>query len=97
MKTLDKVLIAVVSFLAAFIVATVVIYTVNGWQYDTLIPCVVGSGLLETVNTMLITVSKIKRGKNVTDNIGCGSISSDMCDLGDDMAHPSGSSMEEDF
>lgn len=63
MKTLDKVLIIVGVFLAAFIIATVVIYTLNGWQYDTLIPCVVGSGLLETVNTMIITVNKIKKGK----------------------------------
>jgi len=60
MKTLDKVLIIVGIFLAAFIIATVVIYTYNGWQYDVLIPCVVGSGLLETVNTMIITVNKIK-------------------------------------
>lgn len=60
MKTLDKVLIIVGIFLAAFIIATVVIYTYNKWQYDVLIPCVVGSGLLETVNTMIITVNKIK-------------------------------------
>lgn len=60
MKTLDKVLIIVGIFLAAFIIATVVIYTYNGWQYDVLIPCVVGSGLLETVNTMIITVNKIR-------------------------------------
>lgn len=59
-KTLDVVLIIVGVFLAAFIIATVVIYTVNGWQYDTLIPCVVGGGLLETVNTMIITVNKIR-------------------------------------
>lgn len=64
MKTLDKVLIIVGSFLAAFIIATVIIYTVKGWQYDVLIPCVVGSGILETVNTMIITVNKIKRGKD---------------------------------
>jgi hypothetical protein len=60
MKTLDKVLIIVGIFLAAFIIATVVIYTYNGWQYDVLIPCVVCSGLLETVNTMIITVNKIR-------------------------------------
>lgn len=66
MKTLDKVLIIVGIFLAAFIIATVIIYTYNGWQYDVLIPCVVGSGLLETVNTMIITVNKI-RHKNIDD------------------------------
>lgn len=70
MRTLDKVLIIVGSFVAAFVVATVIIYTVNGWQYDVLIPCVVGSGILETVNTMIITVNKIRRGANVADDIG---------------------------
>lgn len=70
MKTLDKVLIIVGGFIAAFIIATVVIYSVNGWQYDTLIPCVVGGGILETVNTMIITVNKIKRGNDVVANNG---------------------------
>ena len=82
-KTLDKVLIIVGSFLAAFIIATVIIYTVNGWQYDTLIPCVVGSGILETVNTMIITVSKIRGGKNVTDDIGDSIDCADNDDCGD--------------
>ena len=68
MRTLDKVLIIVGGFLAAFIIATVVIYTVNGWQYDTLIPCVVGSGLVETVNTMIITVHKIKHKTGENEN-----------------------------
>ena len=82
MKTLDKVLIIVGGFLAAFIIATVVIYTVNGWPYDVLIPCVVGSGILETVNTMIITVSKIRRGQDETmgnlDNLGAGGLGSDL-------------------
>lgn len=65
MKTLDKVLIIVGSFIGAFIIATVIIYTVKDWQYDTLIPCVVGGGVLEAINTMIITISKIKRqGQN---------------------------------
>lgn len=88
-KTLDKVLLAVGLFLAAFIIATVIIYTVNGWPYDVLIPCVVGSGVLETVNTMLITVSKIKRGigdENANNDISSCNISSDLCDLGDSVS-----------
>ena len=85
MKTLDRVLIIVGSFIGAFIVATVVIYTVNGWQYDTLIPCVVGSGLLEAVNTMIITVSKIKRGKDVGDDLGSGGLSIDDPIMGDNL------------
>ena len=63
MKTLDKILLIVGIFIALFIITTVIIYTYKDWQYDTLIPCVVGSGILETVNTMLITVHKIKHGK----------------------------------
>ncbi len=63
MKTLDKVLIIIGIFLAAFIIATVIIYTYNGWPYDTLIPCVVGGSVLEAINTMIITVNKIKKGK----------------------------------
>ena len=69
MKTLDKVLIIVGLFIALFIISTVVIYTWKDWQYDVLIPCVVGSGILETINTMIITVNKIKNPKNITMNI----------------------------
>lgn len=65
MKTLDRVLIIVGGFIAAFIIATVVIYTIKDWQYDTLIPCVVGGGVLEAINTMIITVSKIRGQKDV--------------------------------
>lgn len=64
MKTLDKVLIIVGIFIALFIISTVIIYTVKDWQYDILIPCVVGSGILETVNTMIITVNKIRNQSN---------------------------------
>lgn len=67
---LDKVLIAVGSFIAVFIIATVIIYTVNGWQYDVLIPCVVGGGVLESVNTAIITVNKIKKGIKQSDEEG---------------------------
>jgi len=63
MKTLDKVLIIVGGFLAAFIIATMIIYTYNEWPYDTLIPCVVGGTVIEAINTMIITVSKVKKGK----------------------------------
>ena len=62
-KTLDKVNIIIGVYVAVFILATVIIYTIKGWPYDVLIPCVVGGGVFEAVNTMLITVSKIKKGK----------------------------------
>ena len=69
MKTLDKILIIVGIFIALFIISTVVIYTVKGWQYDVLIPCVVGGGILETINTMIITVNKIKKSNNNINNL----------------------------
>lgn len=97
MKTLDKILIIVGAFIAAFIIATVVIYTVKDWPYDTLIPCVVGGGVLEAVNTMIITVNKIRGGKDAVDDTGDNCIHIDESDLGDDMAYPAGECMEEDF
>lgn len=76
LKTLDKILIIVGIFIALFITSTVIIYTYKGWQYDVLIPCVVGSGILETINTMIITVNKIRNPQNiivdVNDNSGVG-------------------------
>lgn len=76
LKTLDKILIIVGIFIALFITSTVIIYTYKGWQYDVLIPCVVGSGILETINTMIITVNKIKNPQNIivdtNDNGGVG-------------------------
>ena len=36
LNTLDKALIILASFLFVFVVATVVIYTIKDWQYDTL-------------------------------------------------------------
>lgn len=85
MKTLDKVLIIVGSFIAAFIIATVIIYTVKDWQYDTLIPCVVGGGVLEAINTMIITVHKIKRGNDADTDIGDSGIDNCDCDMGADL------------
>lgn len=64
LKTLDKILIIVGIFIALFITSTVIIYTYKGWQYDVLIPCVVGGGILESINTMMITVNKIKKSNN---------------------------------
>ena len=49
LNKLDKVLIALASFLFVFVVSTVVIYTINGWQYDTLITCVLGTGGIEAI------------------------------------------------
>jgi len=60
LNTLDKVLIGLASFLFVFIVVTVVIYTLNGWQYDTLITCVLGGSGLEVIASATIQIAKYK-------------------------------------
>ena len=67
LNTLDKVLIGLASFLLAFIIATMIIYTVNGWQFDTLITMVLSGGGLEVLATAIIQVAKYKH-KGGTDD-----------------------------
>lgn len=64
-NTLDKVLIILASFLFVFIVSTVVIYTVKGWQYDTLITMVLSGSGVEALATAIIQVAKYRhKGEN---------------------------------
>jgi len=67
LNTLDKVLIILASFLFLFITATVVIYTIKDWQYDTLITCVMSGGGAEVLATAIIQVAKYKH-KGGTDD-----------------------------
>lgn len=60
LNKLDKVLIFLALFLFAFILATIIIYTVNGWQFDTLITCVLGAGGIESIAGAFIQVAKYK-------------------------------------
>ena len=64
LNKLDKVLIALASFLFVFVVSTVVIYTINGWQYDTLITCVLGTGGIEAIAGAFIQIAKYKHKTN---------------------------------
>lgn len=64
LNKLDKVLIALASFLFVFVVSTVVIYTINGWQYDTLITCVLGTGGIEAIAGAFIQIAKYKHKSN---------------------------------
>ena len=68
LSKLDKVLYAVALFLFVFIVSTVVIYTVNGWQYDTLITCVLGAGGIEAIAGAFIQIAKYKHKDKVSDS-----------------------------
>lgn len=60
LNTIDKVLIILASFLFAFIVATMIIYTIKDWQFDTLITCVLGAGGVESVAGAFIQIAKYK-------------------------------------
>lgn len=68
LNTLDKVLIGLASFLFIFIVSTVVIYTYNGWQYDTLITMVLGGSGVEVFASAIIQIAKYKHKKGDEDN-----------------------------
>jgi hypothetical protein len=67
LNTIDKVLIGLASFLFVFIIATLIIYTINGWQFDTLITCVLGSGGIEVIASAFIQIAKYKHKKGVED------------------------------
>lgn len=70
LKTLDKVLITLGAFLFAFIVATIIIYTIKDWQYDTLITMVLGGGGVEVIATAIIQIAKYRRGDEDDADIG---------------------------
>ena len=68
LNTLDKVLVILASFLFLFITASVVIYTVKDWQYDTLITMVLSGGGVETVAAAVIQIAKYKHKDKEADN-----------------------------
>lgn len=67
LNKLDKVLITLALFLFVFIVSTIIIYTVNGWQFDTLITCVLGAGGVESIAGAFIQIAKYKHKGVVED------------------------------
>ena len=68
LNTLDKVLLGLASFLFVFIVSTVIIYTINGWQYDTLITMVLGGSGAEVFASAVIQVAKYKHKKDESED-----------------------------
>lgn len=74
LNTLDKVLIGLASFLLAFIIATMIIYTVNGWQFDTLITMVLSGGGVEALATAIIQVAKYKHKDKEEENDGISDV-----------------------
>lgn len=66
-KTLDLVLIIVGLYALSFVVATVIIYTINGWQYDALFPYALCISGVEGICSMIITVSKYKHKIDISE------------------------------
>ena len=68
MKTLhtrNKILVIAAAFIAAFIVYTLIVYTINGWQWDTLFEYVLGAGGIVCGFTAVIAIAdKIVGRKN---------------------------------
>ncbi len=68
MNNLDKVLIVLSVAIFSFVVATMIIYTVKGWQFDTLIQCFLGAGGLESFITGGIQIAKYFKRKGDDNN-----------------------------
>ena len=69
LNNLDKVLIALAIFLFAFVVSSMIIYTIKGWQYDTLITMVLSGSGVEALAAAIIQIAKYKHnGDDNNDN-----------------------------
>lgn len=65
LHTRNKILAIAAAFIAAFIVYTLIVYTINGWQWDALFEYVLGAGGIVCGFTAVIAVAdKIVGRKN---------------------------------
>lgn len=63
MKKRDKILLTVGVVLGVFIIYTLAVYTIRGWQWDSLFPYVLGVGGIVDVMTAVIAITDKKEGK----------------------------------
>ena len=68
LNTLDKILIVLSVAIFSFVVATMIIYTVKGWQFDTLIQYFLGAGGLESFIMGGIQIAKYFKRKGDDNN-----------------------------
>lgn len=57
MRTRNKILAIAAAFVAAFIVYTLIVYTINGWQWDALFEYVLGAGGIVCGFTAVIAIA----------------------------------------
>lgn len=67
---LDKALIAVGIYLILFSTASMIIYTVKGWNFDILITATLSGGGLEAIIGGFIQYGKYKYGKETDNDTG---------------------------
>ena len=69
-NNLDKALIAVGIYLILFITASMIIYTVKGWNFDVLITAALSGGGLEAIIGGFIQYGKYKYRKETDNDTG---------------------------
>lgn len=68
LRTRNIILIIVGIFIAAFVIYTVVFYSIKGWQWDNLFPYLLGTGGIIEAFTGLLTLVEIIVGRKRKEN-----------------------------
>ena len=68
MRTRNIILIIVGIFIAAFVIYTVIFYSIKGWQWDNLFPYLLGTGGIIEAFTGLLTLAEIIVGRRKEKN-----------------------------
>lgn len=63
LRTRNIILIIVGIFIAAFVIYTVIFYSIKGWQWDNIFPYLLGTGGIIEAFTGLLTLVEIIVGK----------------------------------
>lgn len=63
LRTRNKILLVVGTFLATFVIYTVIFYSVKGWQWDNIFPYLLGTGGIIEAFTGLLTLAELLTGK----------------------------------
>ena len=68
LRTRNIILIVVGIFIAAFVIYTVIFYSIKGWQWDNIFPYLLGTGGIIEAFTGLLTLVEIIVGRKKKEN-----------------------------
>ena len=68
LRTRNIILIIVGVFIAAFVIYTVIFYSIKGWQWDNIFPYLLGTGGIIEAFTGLLTLVEIIVGRKRKEN-----------------------------